>query len=90
GAELAAEEINAAGGILGRKIVLEFADDGASPDKATLTANSLAQNGTQFVIGHFNSSLSLAASTIYEKAGILMITPSSTNPRLTERGMWNV
>jgi branched-chain amino acid transport system substrate-binding protein len=90
GVELAAEEINATGGILGRRVVLEFADDASSPDKAVPVANSLAQNGTRFVIGHFNSGLSIPASEIYEKAGIVMITPSSTNPRITERGLRNV
>jgi branched-chain amino acid transport system substrate-binding protein len=90
GVELATEEINTTGGILGRRVVLEFADDASSPDKAVPVANSLAQNGTRFVIGHFNSGLSIPASEIYEKAGIVMITPSSTNPRITERGLRNV
>jgi branched-chain amino acid transport system substrate-binding protein len=90
GVEQAAEDINATGGILGQRITLEFADDASNPDQARSAAGRLSQNGTQFVIGHFNSSLSIPASEIYEKAGIVAITPASTNPRLTERGLWNV
>lgn len=90
GVEQAAEDINATGGILGQRVILEFADDASNPDQARSAAGRLGQNGTQFVIGHFNSSLSIPASEIYEKAGIVAITPASTNPRLTERGLWNV
>jgi branched-chain amino acid transport system substrate-binding protein len=41
------------------------------------------------VVGHFNSGVSIPASEVYEEAGIIQITPASTNPRFTDRGLWN-
>jgi ABC-type branched-subunit amino acid transport system substrate-binding protein len=53
-------------------------------------ANKMFGEGVKFVIGHFNSGVTMPASEVYQENGIYMITPSATNPKITERGMWNV
>jgi branched-chain amino acid transport system substrate-binding protein len=90
GAEQAAEDINAAGGILGQKIIVSVGDDRADPKDGVSVANKLAGDGVKFVVGHFNSGVSMAASQVYRENGMLEITPASTNPQVTERDMWNV
>jgi branched-chain amino acid transport system substrate-binding protein len=89
GIDLAVEEINAAGGILGgRKLRIEAGDDQAKPSEGTLVAQRFAGNLDMVaVVGHFNSGVSIPASDIYEKLGLLQITPASTNPKLTSRGL---
>ncbi len=86
GAELAADETNAAGGIMGKKIEIVPADDGASPQKAASTANSLVAQGVVAVVGHKDSGVSIPASAVYHAAGIVEITPTSSNPTLTAQG----
>ena len=90
GAEQAVEDINASGGILGQKIALVIGDDGSRPEQGVLNARRFASEGVRFVIGHFNSSVSLAASSVYLENDVLQISPASMNPALTERKMWNV
>jgi len=90
GAEQAAEDINAAGGVAGQKIELVFGDDVADPKQGVSVANNLAGEGVRFVVGHFNSGVSIAASDVYAENGMLQISPGSTNPKFTERGLWNV
>jgi len=90
GAQQAAEDINAKGGINGKKIELFYEDDVSEPKQGVSVANKLAGEGVKFVIGHFNSGVSIPASEVYQENGILMITPASTNPKITEREMWNV
>jgi len=90
GTEQAVEDINAAGGILGRKIVLSYGDDMSNPKEAVSIANKFAAEGVQFVIGPWNSGVVIPASDSYENSGIVVITPSATNPKVTERGLWNV
>jgi branched-chain amino acid transport system substrate-binding protein len=90
GAEQAAEDINATGGILGEKIVLSFGDDRADPKEGVSVANKFVGDGIKFVVGHFNSGVTEPSSKVYEENGILMITPAATNPKITERKMWNV
>jgi branched-chain amino acid transport system substrate-binding protein len=90
GSQQAVDDINAAGGINGQKIELEFGDDVSDPKQAVSVANKFAADGVKFVVGHFNSGASIPASTVYQENGILQITPASTNPQFTERGMWNV
>lgn len=88
GASLAAEEINAAGGINGEKIQLVKGDDACEPKQAVAVANRLVdQDGVVAVVGHFCSSSTIPASEVYDEAGVLAITPGSTNPTVTERGM---
>ena len=90
GAEQAVADINAAGGVLGRKLVLQIGDDACDPKQAVAVANQLAQAGVSFVAGHFCSGSSIPASAVYNEEGILQISPASTNPKLTEQGFKNV
>lgn len=86
GAQLAANEANAQGGILGNKIELVPVDDGASPDKARSVAQQLVDAKVVAVVGHKDSGVSIPASEVYNAAGIVQITPTSSNPRLTAQG----
>ena len=88
GASQAAEDINAAGGINGEKIKLVKADDACEPKQAVAVANRLVdQDKAIAVVGHFCSSSTIPASEVYDEAGIIAITPGSTNPQVTERGL---
>lgn len=89
GAEQAIEDINAAGGIMGQKVQIVMGDDVSDPKQGVSVANKFASEGVKMVVGHFNSGVSIPASEVYQEAGIVQITPASTNPRFTERGMWN-
>jgi branched-chain amino acid transport system substrate-binding protein len=90
GVDQAIIDINAAGGVLGQKITAEFGDDVSDPKQGVSVANKFAGDGVKFVIGHYNSGVTIPASEVYQENGILEITPSSTNPTITERGMWNI
>jgi branched-chain amino acid transport system substrate-binding protein len=90
GAEQAAADINAKGGINGQKIELVFGDDVSDPKQGVSVANKMVGDGVKFVIGHFNSGVTMPASEVYAENGVLVITPSATNPKITERGLWNV
>ena len=89
GVEMAVEEINAAGGINGQKLQVVTGDDVSDPKQGVSVANKFAAEGVKFVVGHFNSGVSIPASEVYAEAGILQISPTSTNPTYTERGLWN-
>jgi branched-chain amino acid transport system substrate-binding protein len=90
GAEQAVKDINAAGGVLGKKLKLEIGDDQCDPKQAVAVANQMVNKGVKFMAGHFCSGSSIPASQVYQAENILMISPGSTNPKLTERGMVNV
>ena len=89
GAEQAVEDLNAKGGVLGQKIVLQVGDDASDPKQGVSLANKFAADGVKWVVGHFNSGVSIPASEVYQEAGIVQITPASTNPKFTDRNMWN-
>lgn len=89
GAEQAAADINAAGGINGEQIKIVLGDDVSDAKQGVSVANKFVADGVKFVVGHFNSGVSIPASEVYAENGILQITPASTNPQFTERGMWN-
>jgi len=91
GAQQAAEDLNQTGGIHGQLIELIKADDACEPKQAIVVANRLVESDRVVaVIGHFCSSSTIPASDIYAEAGILSITPGSTNPKITERGLTTV
>ncbi len=91
GAEQAAADLNAAGGVLGRQLQLVKADDACEPKQASAVASRLVdREKVVAVIGHFCSSSTIPASAIYADAGVLMITPGSTNPLVTERTLSTV
>src|ERR671919_2878972 len=90
GAELAVADLNAAGGVLGQPVQVITVDDFCDPEQAVAAARRLVSDGVIFVVGHYCSGASIPASEIYDAAGVLMITPSSSNPTLTELGRVNV
>ncbi len=90
GAEMAVQDINEQGGVLGQKLVLEMGDDACDPKQAVAVANQMVNKGVVFVAGHFCSGSSIPASDVYAEEGLLQISPGSTNPKLTERGLDNV
>lgn len=83
GVRLAVDEWNARGGVLGKPIELLFEDDRGDPKDAVAVANKLVNQGAVAVVGHYGSSCTIPASVIYSEAGVVQITPSSTNPDLT-------
>ncbi|PRY03877.1 branched-chain amino acid ABC transporter substrate-binding protein [Paraburkholderia sp. BL25I1N1] len=89
GARLAVDEINTQGlTIDGRKIQLQLdaQDDAADPKTGTAVAERFVDDHVVAVVGHLNSGVSIPASKIYSDAGILEISPSSTNPGYTQQG----
>jgi branched-chain amino acid transport system substrate-binding protein len=90
GVERAVEDINATGGIRGEKLTVQFADDGCDPRKAVDVATGFVSAGAKAVIGHYCSGASIPASKVYEKAGIVQISPASTHAKFTDDGGWNV
>ena len=90
GAKQAVDDLNARGGVLGKKIELIVGDDACDPKQAVAVANQLVKAGVKFVAGHFCSGSSIPASAVYNEEGILQISPGSTNPKLTEQGFANV
>jgi branched-chain amino acid transport system substrate-binding protein len=89
GAELAVADLNAAGGVLGKKLKLEVGDDACDPKQARAIAEKMVGLKVPFVAGHFCSSSSIPASDAYLEGNVLQITPASTNPTFTDRKMWN-
>lgn len=89
GTEQAVEDINAAGGVLGQKLSVSVGDDVSDPKQGVSVANKFVGDGVKWVVGHFNSGVTMPASEVYAENGILMISPSATNPKITERGLWN-
>ena len=90
GVERAVEDINATGGIRGEKLTVQFADDGCDPRKAVDVATGFVSAGVKAVVGHYCSGASIPASKVYQKAGIVQISPASTNAKFTDDGGWNV
>ena len=94
GSLLAAEEWNAGGGVVlrGKKVKVEllWGDDRHDPREGVSIAHKFVNSGVAGVVGHFNSSVSIPASTVYAEAGVVQITPASTNPKLTEQGFKTV
>ena len=89
GASQAIEDINKAGGIKGRTVEALYGDDASDPKQGVSVANKFAADGVKMVVGALASGVSLPASDVYLDAGIIQVTPSSTNVKFTERGMWN-
>ena len=90
GALKAIDHLNVKGGLLGEEIVAISADDACKPQQAKAVARQMVSEGVVFVVGHVCSDATLAVSKMYEEAGIIMISPSSTNPKVTDEGGSNV
>ncbi|MEP6903816.1 MAG: ABC transporter substrate-binding protein [Actinomycetota bacterium] len=87
GIQLAVDEINAAGGVNGKKIELVIEDDQGRPEQAkTVVSKLINQDKVIAVLGEVASTNSLAAAPVAQEARIPMISPSSTNPKVTEVG----
>lgn len=87
---LAVEELNLRGGVLGQRVDLIIGDDACDADQAVALARKLADDGVVFVAGHWCSHTSIPASKIYEDARILQIAPGSASAKLTDEGRANV
>lgn len=87
GTLLAIEEINAAGGVLGRKLELVTEDTRSRPgEPATVVNKLISRDGVVAVLGEVASSASLEAAPVCQANKIPMISPSSTNPKVTQTG----
>jgi branched-chain amino acid transport system substrate-binding protein len=87
GVELAAKELNAKGGLDGKKLVVVPVDDRGKPEEAAIAARKLvSESKVQTIIGENASSISLAIAPIAQEAHVPMISPSSTNPQVTKAG----
>jgi branched-chain amino acid transport system substrate-binding protein len=87
-AELAAEEINAGGGVNGRRLELVLRDDYSDPDSAVFVAGDLYNSNVSAVVGHLFSGMTLAASPVYNGGTdpVVAISPSSSSPEVTDAG----
>ncbi len=85
-AELVVKKINAKGGVLGKQVELLVEDDVCKPEVAGNTATKLVSDGANVVLGHICSGATKAALGIYKEAGVVVMSPSATNPGLTLSG----
>lgn len=87
GVKMAIDEINAAGGLLGRQLTMQVEDDEKKPELAASLTQKLIEDGVDVIIGGMSSSSTIAGGPIAERAQMLMISPWSTNPKAAE-GDW--
>jgi branched-chain amino acid transport system substrate-binding protein len=83
-AELVVKEVNAKGGVLGKQVELLVEDDVCKPEVATNTATKLISEKVDVVLGHICSGATKAALGIYKDSNIIAMSPSATNPALTQ------
>ena len=89
--DMAVAEANAAGGILGARIIADAVDDTANSQQGEAVAKGFCDAPAVLgVVGHVNSGVTIAASKVYAGCGLAMITPMSSNPGVTENGLANV
>ncbi len=87
-AKIVVKKINAKGGILGKKVQLIVEDDVCKPEIAANTATKLVSDGANLILGHICSGATKAALGIYKDAGLVVMSPSATNPSLTLSGQY--
>lgn len=85
-AQLVVKQVNANGGVLGKQVELLIQDDQCKPEIATNTATKLVTQGADVVLGHICSGATKAALGIYKDAKVPVMSPSATNPALTQSG----
>ena len=90
GAKQAVADINAKGGVLGQKLVLKVGDDACDPRQAVAVANQFVREKVTAVVGHLCSGASIPAADVYQEEGVVMVTPTATNPLLTAKGHPNI
>lgn len=83
GIRLALDEINAAGGVLGKKINIKTLDDRSLPDEAKTTTQRLIDDGAVALLGEIASSRSIAMAPVAQERKVPMLSPGSTNPKVT-------
>jgi branched-chain amino acid transport system substrate-binding protein len=87
GIKMAADEVNAAGGINGKQIELLVQDDRSdAQEAATIVTKFVTQDGVHAILGEVASSRTIAAAPIAQNAKVPLLTPSSTNPEVTKKG----
>src|SRR6202046_1859713 len=86
GAENAAAAINDSGGVNGRKIKIAIEDDACDPKQAVAIANRIVGQQIKYIDGHACSGSSIPAADVYADNSLLMMSPASSNPVLTEKG----
>src|SRR5690606_32048595 len=84
GVDTAIEQINAAGGVLGKQLEAVTVDDGCEPKQGPVVANRVVNDEIHYVVGHVCSGATIAATNIYNSEGVLMVTPSATAPAVTD------
>jgi branched-chain amino acid transport system substrate-binding protein len=84
GGEMAVADINAAGGVLGKKLDLSIGDDACDPKQAVAVANQMSAAGVKLAAGHYCSGSSIPASKVYADGDMVQISPASTNPTFTD------
>jgi branched-chain amino acid transport system substrate-binding protein len=84
GGEMAVDDINEAGGVLGKKLDFTMGDDACDPKQAVAVANQITGKGVALVAGHYCSGSSIPASKVYAESDTVQISPASTNPALTD------
>ncbi len=89
GAFLKVDEVNASGGVDRKRVEAVFGDDAGDPKEASNVATKFAYDKSiLIVIGHFNSSCSLAGKPIYKRGGVVQLSPGPTNVRVCEGSPW--
>jgi branched-chain amino acid transport system substrate-binding protein len=84
---LAVEQINASGGLLGQSLKIVTFDDGCQEQQAALIARRIVELHPALVVGHGCSASTILAAPLYQMAGSILITPSSTHPKITDMGL---
>lgn len=84
GVDTAIEQINAKGGVLGKKLEAVTIDDGCEPKQGPVVANRVVNDKIHYVVGHVCSGATIAATDIYNNEGVVMVTPSATSPAVTD------
>jgi branched-chain amino acid transport system substrate-binding protein len=87
GLEMAAREVNASGGIQGRRLRIARYDDEESIDRGRVVAQQIALDPQVVaVIGHLQSYITVQAANVYDQAGLVLVAPTATDPAMTQRG----
>ncbi|HLW47838.1 MAG TPA: branched-chain amino acid ABC transporter substrate-binding protein [bacterium] len=89
-AQMAADEQNAKGGVLGRKLEIVAFDDACDAQQSVTAAHKLVDAGVVAVAGGYCSSAAIPASAVYHDAGVAFVADASSNPKLTDQGFENV